>query len=174
MICGGTCLILVEALGDREPYRVAFDRLRQGERTLLAKAISRAPGGTRREVTTAVLGENGQLLCGSLPPSIGKKAERALQGGTPAYLEEEGIFLDPVFPEEKLLILGGGYVGRAVAFQASGLDFKVTVADDRAGVLRGRAVSSRGWRLSAETTRRSCGASLSTRPPTWSWSRAAT
>ena len=131
MICGGTCLILVEALRDRGPYRVAFDRLRQGERTLLAKTIGRASGGSGREVTTAVLGENGQLLGSPLPPSTGERAERALHGGTPAYLEEEGIFLDPVFPEEKLLILGGGYVGRAVAFQASGLDFKVTVADDR-------------------------------------------
>jgi xanthine dehydrogenase accessory factor len=131
MICGGTCLILVEALGDREPYRVAFERLQEGERTLLAKVIGRAAGGSGREVTAAVLGENGQLLYGSFPTPTQKKAEKALQGGTPAYLEEEGIFLDPVFPEEKLLILGGGYVGRAVAFQASGLDFKVTVADDR-------------------------------------------
>lgn len=131
MICGGTCLILVEALGDREPYRIAFERLRQGERTLFAKVVTGVTGGSGREVTTAVLGESGQALWGALPSPAGKKAGQALRGGTPAYLEEEGVFLDPVFPEEKLLILGGGYVGRAVAFQASGLDFKITVADDR-------------------------------------------
>jgi len=56
---------------------------------------------------------------------------RSLHRGTPAFLEEERVFFDPVLPEEKLLILGGGYVGQAVAFQASRLGFKITVADDR-------------------------------------------
>ena len=131
MICGGTSLILVEYVADREPYRIAFGRLRQGERTLFAKTIDGRHGGDRPSVAVAVLDENGAPLYGALPPSTRKKAERVLRGGTPAFLEEEGVFLDPVFPEEKLLILGGGYVGRAVAFQAARLDFRITVADDR-------------------------------------------
>ena len=39
MICGGTCLLLVEHLADREPYRRAFARLQAGERTLLVKSL---------------------------------------------------------------------------------------------------------------------------------------
>ena len=131
MICGGTSLSLVEYVADREPYRIAFSRLRQGERTLFAKTIDGWHGGDSRTVGIAVLDENGVPLYGALNPSTRTRAERVLRGGTPAFLEEEGVFLDPVFPEEKLLILGGGYVGQAVAFQASRLDFRITVADDR-------------------------------------------
>jgi xanthine dehydrogenase accessory factor len=131
MICGGTSRILVEYIGDREPYRIAFARLRQGERTLLAKTIDKPPGGGRRSVDVAVLDESGGPLHGVLPPSMRERAERVLRGGSPVFLEDERVFLDPVFPEEKLLILGGGYVGQAVAFQASRLDFRITVADDR-------------------------------------------
>jgi xanthine dehydrogenase accessory factor len=131
MICGGTSRILVEYIGDREPYRIAFGRLRQGERTLLAKTVDRIRGAEGPSTGVAVLDENGAPLYGSLPSSTRERAERVLRGGTPAFLEDEGVFLDPVFPEEKLLILGGGYVGQAVAFQASRLDFRITVADDR-------------------------------------------
>jgi xanthine dehydrogenase accessory factor len=131
MICGGTSRILVEYLADREPYRIAFSRLRQGERTLFAKTIDSGVGGGRPSVGVTVVDENGAPLYGSLPDSTRKGVERSLHGGSPAYLEDERVFFDPVFPEEKLLILGGGYVGQAVAFQASRLDFKVTVADDR-------------------------------------------
>ena len=131
MICGGTSRILVEYLGDREPYRIAFSRLQQGERALLAKTIGGASAGAGRAVTVAVLDENGAPLYGSAP-SARKGLERSVHAGAPAFLEEEGLFFDPAFPEEKLLILGGGYVGQAVAFQASRLDFKITVADDRA------------------------------------------
>jgi xanthine dehydrogenase accessory factor len=131
MICGGTCLLLVEHLADREPYRRAFAHLQAGERTLFVKSLGKAADGTRRTVILAVLGENAEPLHGSLPSSARGAAEKPLRSGTPVFLEEESVFFDPVFPEEKLLVLGGGYVGRAVAFQASELDFKVTVADDR-------------------------------------------
>ena len=131
MICGGTSRILVEYLADREPYRIAFSRLQQGERTLLAKTLGGAAGGSRRSVSVTLLDEKGDPLYHSLPSSVRAGAERSLHSGVPAFLEEEGVFLDPVFPEEKLLILGGGYVGQAVASLASRLDFRITVADDR-------------------------------------------
>ncbi len=131
MICGGTCRILVEYLADREPYRIAFARLQQGERALFAKTLGRTAGGDLRSVNVAVLGEKGATLYNSLPSSIRKNAEKSLDASKPAFLEEEGIFLDPVVPEEKLLILGGGYVGQAVAFHASRLGFRISVADDR-------------------------------------------
>jgi xanthine dehydrogenase accessory factor len=131
MICGGTCRILIEPILDRAPYRIAFEKMAQGERTLVAKILSGTspvPGGT---VTAAVLDEKGAPAYSALPPSALKAAGRSLDTGKPAFLEEEGIFFDPVFPEEKLFILGGGYVGQAVAALASRLDFRITVADDR-------------------------------------------
>ena len=90
MICGGTSRILVEYLADREPYRIAFSRLQQGERILFAKTLDGAAGARRRSVTVAVLDEKGGPLYNSLPSSARAGAERSLHSGAPAFLEEEG------------------------------------------------------------------------------------
>ena len=41
------------------------------------------------------------------------------------------VFLEVVMPPERLMILGGGHCGRALAKAASLLDFSILVADDR-------------------------------------------
>ena len=41
------------------------------------------------------------------------------------------VFLEVVMPPDRLLIVGGGHCGRAVARAASLLDFSIVVADDR-------------------------------------------
>jgi xanthine dehydrogenase accessory factor len=48
--------------------------------------------------------------------------------------EQQGakIFLEPVFPPQRLVIAGAGHVGRAVSHQGRLLGFEVTVIDDRA------------------------------------------
>jgi xanthine dehydrogenase accessory factor len=48
--------------------------------------------------------------------------------------EQQGakIFLEPVFPLQRVIIAGAGHVGRAVSHQARLLGFEVTVIDDRA------------------------------------------
>lgn len=130
MICGGTSRILIEYIGEREPYRIALDRLRQGERTLFARIVS-GVSGPSVTVSVALLDEKGSVAYGALPRKMQGAAERSLDTGKAAFLEEEGVFFDPVFPEEKLLILGGGYVGQAVAALAARLDFKIIVGDDR-------------------------------------------
>ncbi len=47
--------------------------------------------------------------------------------------EQQGakVFLEPVFPPQRLIIAGAGHVGRAVAHQGRLLGFEVTVIDDR-------------------------------------------
>ncbi len=125
MICGGTARLLVEPLEDRAPYRVALEKLRRGERTLLVKSVGTTP-------RTTLLAEHGDVLYGeALAPSMREHAARALATGVAVLLPDKDVFLDPVFPADKLLILGGGYVGRAVAWHAVRLGFSVTVADDR-------------------------------------------
>ncbi len=131
MICGGTARILVEYVGDREPYRLALQKLERGERTLFVKTLSGAAADQAVSVSIAVLDEQGSPVYNSLPARLRGSVERFLDSGKPAFQEEENVFFDPVFPEEKLLILGGGYVGQAVAALAARLDFKITVADDR-------------------------------------------
>jgi xanthine dehydrogenase accessory factor len=137
MICGGTSRLLVEPLDqDRAPYRLALERLRRGERTLFVKSLGQALAGAAAAGAVAagavaVLDERGAPLYGAVPPSVGEHAGRALAAGRALLLQEEDVFLDPVFPDEKLLILGGGYVGQAVAWHAARLGFTITVADDR-------------------------------------------
>ncbi len=46
------------------------------------------------------------------------------------------VFLEPVLPQERLLILGAGHVGQALARHAAGLGFETIVVDDRAAWLR--------------------------------------
>lgn len=41
------------------------------------------------------------------------------------------LFLEAVFPPEKLVIAGAGHIGKAVAHLGSMLDFEITVIDDR-------------------------------------------
>jgi len=41
------------------------------------------------------------------------------------------IFLEPVFPQEELIIAGAGHIGQAVSHLGHLLNFKVTVIDDR-------------------------------------------
>jgi xanthine dehydrogenase accessory factor len=131
MICGGTSIILIEYVADRTPYQIAFRKLEQGERVLIAKVLDHGAPEPAGSISVAVLDEKGAPLFGAIPPSVREGAEKCLDSGRPAFREEEKVFFDPVFPEEKLLILGGGYVGQAVAALAARLDFKITVADDR-------------------------------------------
>jgi xanthine dehydrogenase accessory factor len=131
MICGGTSIILVEYVADRAPYQIAFRKIEQGERVLIAKVLDGGASDPAASVSVAVLDEKGAPLFKAIPPSTRAGAEKCLDSGRPAFQEEEKVFFDPVFPEEKLLILGGGYVGQAVAALAARLDFKITVADDR-------------------------------------------
>lgn len=46
------------------------------------------------------------------------------------------IFMEVIVPPDRLLIVGGGHCGRALAHAASLLDFAIVVADDRADFAR--------------------------------------
>lgn len=44
---------------------------------------------------------------------------------------EVTFYVEPVMPDQKLLICGGGHISRALAHVCQGLDFRITVMDDR-------------------------------------------
>lgn len=123
MVCGGTSRILVEPLGAPAPYRTALELLRKGQSALLVKRLKTGE--------TALLDGNGEWAEGSLTGIDLQSARHALQSGRPVLAEEQGLLYDPLLPQEKLLILGGGHVGCALAALAPGLGFQVTVGDDR-------------------------------------------
>jgi xanthine dehydrogenase accessory factor len=126
MVCGGTCRLLVEYVADAAPYATVLRLLEKGEKALLVKKLEGYDAGSPTSVTTLVHDEAG---------ASEETAADCLRTGKPAFSREAGLFYDPIFPEEKLLILGGGHVGRSVAVMATELDFKVTIADDRKALL---------------------------------------
>ena len=123
MICGGVNALLVELVGSLEPYRAAQAALSGGRRVALEKTLG--PEGSGGAV---------DLRVRLLDRSDGSPVQDAAFSRGKATLSESGagaVFLDPLVPAEKLLILGGGHVGRAVAAMAAPLGFQITVADDR-------------------------------------------
>jgi xanthine dehydrogenase accessory factor len=123
MVCGGTVRVLVEPLSSPAPYEAALGLLQRGERALLVKRLSTGE--------TAVMDGSGQRVAGTLEGTDPAAVRRAIDSGRPHLAAEEGLFFDPLLPSEKLLVLGGGHVGRAVAALSPALGFLVTVADDR-------------------------------------------
>jgi xanthine dehydrogenase accessory factor len=132
MVCGGSNTMLVELVEDRAPYLAALERLGRGERVLLVKRI-RAAGPGPAQVAVALVDQDGATVCGA---PVGAEAAQPLADGRAWFDEAAGTFYDPVFPEEKLLILGGGHVAKALAGMAPALGFTVTVVDDRPEFIR--------------------------------------
>jgi xanthine dehydrogenase accessory factor len=64
------------------------------------------------------------------PEGSGPQAFGAVCGG------RAEVFLEVLMPPDRLLIVGGGHCGRALAKMASLLDFAITIADDRAEYAR--------------------------------------
>ena len=130
LVCGGTTTLLIEPLDDPEPYRLALERLAKGERVLFVKRVIGTDAEAIR-VEVRLLDEGGTPIHGRLDRPGERAASQALDRGRAWYDAGAGVFYDPVFPEEKLLVLGGGHVGQALAAQAVLLGFAVTVVDDR-------------------------------------------
>ena len=71
--------------------------------------------------------------CSTLPPINTTLAQTALSEGRPVLDRDHGHIrlLEPFSRKERLLILGGGHVGLALAEFAAKTGFSVYVADDR-------------------------------------------
>lgn len=51
--------------------------------------------------------------------------------GVVSLAEGQDVFVEPIVPVPRLLVVGGGHVGQAVVRQAARLGFEITVFDDR-------------------------------------------
>ncbi len=127
------------------------DKKRSGEAVVLATVVrSRGSApvapGTRMAVSAREL--SGTVGGGPLEAEVIKAAREVLAAGEPRLLAfrlrddeagglgmlcggEQEIFLDPIAPVPRLLIFGGGHVGRALARVASAAGYPSTVFDDR-------------------------------------------
>ena len=120
LICGGINKMLVEYVESAAPYMAAEEIVASGRRAVLVKRFESAQGGG---LEVAVFSEDGSSLAtrgaaqsGSQPIAVAAdpvELTAALKSGKSRLIEAERLFYDPILPEEKLLILGGGHVGKA-------------------------------------------------------------
>jgi xanthine dehydrogenase accessory factor len=150
MLCGGRVRILVCAV--EAPFAAALAALESGSPVFALFGLSRYPDGLGGDVASgpgliALLdGEAaflwsrrdlGAAVRASVDAFIAetRRSRARLEGKGECSLRPsmlaEGLFCDLVESRERLLVLGGGHVGRALADCALELGFEVTVADPR-------------------------------------------
>jgi xanthine dehydrogenase accessory factor len=130
MICGGTSRMLIEYVGTPESYRSALRASERGERVLFVKNLRETQNGGL-ELGLSVHDESLEVISGSLEDLDRAVASEVLRTGAPRLSEDGLRFHDLLLPKEKLIIFGGGHVGRALAQLAAFLDFEITIGDDR-------------------------------------------
>ncbi|MFO0868345.1 MAG: XdhC family protein [Pirellulales bacterium] len=148
LICGGRMQVVIRPVAD-DPTRHYFSQLAQrvahGEGVTEAVVFDAQSSGLEAPAHY-LFDTNGQFL-DHLP---GSPAVRADGPGAPAVVPSllsellrplaarprpyaaRGIAFLPILPRCRLVIVGGGHVGKAVAELAADLDFAVWIVDDRA------------------------------------------
>jgi xanthine dehydrogenase accessory factor len=148
LICGGRMQVLIQPLStqDSKEYFSCLLEAIDGERGI-SEAIVFDPEASGLPVPSSFLFDQDQQLVASWT-SDGRAEElvsdeqvQQIQENLtpldqrPSPHAEAGISYLPVLPRCKLVIVGGGHVGQAVAALASQLDFDIAVIDDRESVV---------------------------------------
>jgi xanthine dehydrogenase accessory factor len=136
LICGGKMVVIVEPVSGLGPlaYYAAYRRLLDGGDGFTEAVVvdpERAVGlplGAR-----FLLGPDGRLAAGWPVASPGSALDGWTNSGEerPRPTVRDGIAYLPTHPRIRLVIVGAGHVGQAVAALASQADFDVWVVDDR-------------------------------------------
>jgi xanthine dehydrogenase accessory factor len=136
LICGGRMKILVQPLSaEAEPYfRTLAEVAQRGEGCTEALVFDAASG--LPVATSFLLDENGRVLAtlgvasqSQWPATLSSALQPLSRRPRPYVLQ--GVAFLPLLPRCRLVIVGGGHVGKAVADLAAELDFDIWVVDDR-------------------------------------------
>ncbi len=144
-ICGGAVRMLIDARPDRNApaFRALCEAQKRRAPGILATYMEWKADGLflrRNWILSAILGEEE----GRPEPwaRFSKQIASCLEQRRPGLFFEEGkssstdpppgmIFVEPIFPLPRLVIVGAGHIGKAVAHLGQRLEFEVTVIDDR-------------------------------------------
>lgn len=111
LICGGRLQILL--LPDSSRFAEAF--------------VAASQPGARGALTYRV--SDGETLFVQEKEAEDLNVLKAIARRREVY--EDGIFIEPILPPERLVIFGGGHIGKQLARLGVELGFEVTVVDDR-------------------------------------------
>ena len=142
-ICGGFVRVLLDGSpGDgKETWRRLVDALNFRRSGFLVTGISQKDEDRVTIERFWVGHKEADSDAGTAFPRFTQEMDWTRKSGLPILLKEQGPrpesstilhFLEPVFPAPRLLIVGAGHIGRALARHGVWLDFEVTVIDDRA------------------------------------------
>jgi xanthine dehydrogenase accessory factor len=131
-----------------EIVRVRFE----GDKAALATIVRRQGSTPRKDFAKMLISEDGSTIGsvggGKTEAEVLKEAKRVMETGeasllqyqlTPKDAEEDGltcggtveVFVEPILPDPKLILMGAGHIGQTVAQAAHRVGFKVAVVDDR-------------------------------------------
>jgi xanthine dehydrogenase accessory factor len=132
-------------------FQLLSEVQKRGESAALC-TIVKAQGSTPRHVGSKMLVyENGEFTGtvggGEVEHRVLDEARAALVDGKPRLLPynltdptlgdpgvcggQLEVFVEPILPPARIIVIGGGHVGKAVAHLAKWLGFRVAVSDDR-------------------------------------------
>jgi xanthine dehydrogenase accessory factor len=123
LICGGEAEIWIELVSDPAPWAAAVAAVDRGETVVIASSPAKG--------LVAVMDGGGRAIAGSAEGLDAAALADARRSGLPQLGNADGLLYSPIEPPERLLILGGGHVGLALARAAVALSFQVRVADPR-------------------------------------------
>ncbi|MEE8348397.1 MAG: XdhC family protein [Acidobacteriota bacterium] len=131
-----------------EIVRVRFE----GGKAALATIVRRQGSTPRRDFAKMLICEDGSTIGsvggGQTEADVLDEAKRVMETGNASLLkyqltqkdaEKEGlscggtveIFVEPILPDPKLILMGAGHIGQTVAQAVHRIGFKVAVVDDR-------------------------------------------
>ena len=141
-------------------YPLIMQLLARGESAALC-TITKSEGSTPRHLGSKMLVyENGAIAGtvggGELEQRVKDEAAVAIAQGRPRLLlysmsdpsrgdpgvcgGQVEVFVEPILPPARIVVIGAGHVGKAVAHLAKWLGFRVAVSDDRAALCNPEAV----------------------------------
>lgn len=133
-------------------FQLIADLAARGESAALCTIVSARGSTPRRTGSKMLVFENGEFTGtvggGELEHRVLDEAMIAMAEGKPSLLKysmtdpkrgdpgvcggQLEVYVEPILPPEKIVVVGGGHVGKAVAHLAKWLGYRVAVSDDRA------------------------------------------
>lgn len=133
-------------------YEEIVERRRRGEACVTATIIDRRGSAPRKDHAKMLILQDGKALGsiggGCMEAEVWQEAMKAMKDGEPKVMHfdltskdaAEGglvcggkldVYLEPILPDPRLIIFGGGHVSKMLARICKMIGFHITVVDDR-------------------------------------------